>query len=251
VGRSLELPLAALWAGAAVAVVSAWRHREREVVLLAAGAAAWIAIVAVLAAAGYAGLPRFAAPAAAVVCVLGGIGLTRSVAAIDGMRLTDRRRRPALVLTAGAIAVLAIQGAIRAAEIPGELERASDYREWVGDLDSTVDDAAAGGRGECAPVTTTDYLAVTPLAWERDVAMAAISVRTRTLPGDGIAFVSAEDPPPVAARIARLGALVAREGDWAAYELSCPAASGASGSAIAAVAGASRYGGSSTSSSSR
>ena len=74
IGRSLELPLAGLWAGVAVAVATARQHREDEILALAYGAAAWIAIVAVLAAVGYAGLPRFAAPAAAVACVLGGIG---------------------------------------------------------------------------------------------------------------------------------------------------------------------------------
>ncbi|MGH2953958.1 MAG: hypothetical protein ACRDK9_08045, partial [Solirubrobacterales bacterium] len=75
VGRSLELPLAALWPAAAWALFSARRAGERVIVALAIGALAWIAVVAALAAAGYAGLPRFAAPAAALVCVLGGVGM--------------------------------------------------------------------------------------------------------------------------------------------------------------------------------
>ena len=88
-----------------------------------------MAIVAVLAGAGYAGLPRFAAPAAAVVCVLGAVGLVRAVAAIDGMRASDRARRPAIALVGLLLAGLAVQAAIGLAEIPGELDRAARLRE--------------------------------------------------------------------------------------------------------------------------
>ena len=76
-GRAFELPLAALWVGAAACVAGAWRDGERQILVLAGGAAAWLAIVAALAAFGYAGLPRFSAPAAAIVCVLGAAGLVR------------------------------------------------------------------------------------------------------------------------------------------------------------------------------
>jgi hypothetical protein len=216
-GRSFELPLAALWAGAAVTVVSAWRHHEREILVLAAGTAAWIMVVAVLAAAGYAGLPRFAAPAAAVICVLGGVGITRALAAIDGMRAQDPRRRPAIALAALAVAALVLQGAIRLAAAPGELDDARAYAESIDDL---REDARA--LGDCAQPTTSGFLAVPPLAWEQEVAMSAISVHTEAPPAAG-----------------------------AVYAVSCPAASGESGSPIARVGGASRYGGSSTSSSSR
>ena len=185
--------------------------------MIAAGAAAWIAIVAALAAAGYAGLPRFAAPAGAIVCVLGGVGITRALAAIDGMRAQDPRRRPAIALAALAVAALVLQGAIRLADVPGELDDARAYAESIDDLREN-----ARALGECAHPTTSGFLAVPPLAWELEVAMSAISVRTETPPAAGTG-----------------------------YEISCPAASGASGSPIARVGGASRYGGSSTSSSSR
>ena len=98
-----------------------------------------------LAAAGYAGLPRFTAPAAAVACVLGGVGIVRLVAAIDGMRLADPRRPAAIALAGVLIGGLAIQGAIRAAEIPGELDRAAQYGDRLeGSRISSTAPAASG-----------------------------------------------------------------------------------------------------------
>jgi hypothetical protein len=226
-GRSLELPLAALWAGAVAAVVSARRHHEREIVVLAAGTVAWIAIVAALAAAGYAGLPRFAAPAGAMACVLGGVGLTRAVAAVDGMRARDARRRPALVLTGLALAVLAIQGAVRLADVPGELDGAREYADAVDDLEATAEAVRGEGLGGCAPVTTTAFLSVTPLAWQTELALGEVEIRTRTIPAAGVAFVGADEPPPVAAEIERRGRPIGGRGSWAAYEIACPAPPGA------------------------
>ena len=104
-------------------MASARRGGEPELVVIGAGAIAWVAIVAVLAAAGYAGLPRFAAPAAAIACVLGAVGIgarrARLAPVIDSQR---RSRWPRALLAA-----LVIQGGVRAAELPGEVERAADY----------------------------------------------------------------------------------------------------------------------------
>ena len=148
IGRSLALPLAGLWAGVAVAVATARHHREDEILALAYGAAAWIAIVAVLAAVGYAGLPRFAAPAAAIACILGGIGFVRLLAAIDGMRAGDRLRPVAQGLAGAIVAVLVIQGAVRVAEIPGELESAARFGEGVDEIGDLVEE---GGRERLTP----------------------------------------------------------------------------------------------------
>lgn len=119
IGRSLDLVLYPLWLGAAYAVISARRAEKPVIGVLAAGAAAWIAIVAVLAGAGYAGIPRFAAPAAALVCALGAIGIVRALAAIDGMRASGRGRPAAIATAALALVVLSAQAVIRAERIPG------------------------------------------------------------------------------------------------------------------------------------
>ena len=237
--RAIQMPPAALWAGAAVCVVSAWRHAEREPLVLAGGAAAWMVIVAVLAGAGYAGLPRFAAPAAAVVCVLGAVGLVRAVAAIDGMRASNRARRPAIALVGLLVAGLAVQAAIRLGEIPGELDRARAYANSVEDLEG-----AAGAVGDdridaCPPPTVTDYLFLPQLAWTLDLPLTGIEVAVQRVPAAGIAFAG-RVASPAARALDEAGTPIARSGEWTAYEVSCPAASGASGIPIALVAGASR-----------
>ena len=76
-GRAAALPLAVLWAGFAAAMIEARRAGDRRVAVIGYGALAWIVLVAAMAAAGYAGLPRFLAPAAGVVCALGAAGLAR------------------------------------------------------------------------------------------------------------------------------------------------------------------------------
>jgi len=79
-GRALIAPLAAVWAGL-ILLAADWRRRglvpEVERILLG-GALAWIGLVAVMAAFGYAGLPRFFAPATAILSVLAGIGVARA-----------------------------------------------------------------------------------------------------------------------------------------------------------------------------
>jgi hypothetical protein len=236
IGRSLELPLAALWVGAAAAVASARRRGEPEIVVLAAGAVAWVAIVAVLAAAGYAGLPRFAAPAGAVACVLGAVGLVRVVRAASG-----RRRSAALALGGALLAAMASQGAVRALELPGEVERAADYGRSIDRLRGLIDDIGPERLTDCPPVITTDFLSETALAWDLDLPITGIHPHYLTVPTEGSAVVNETDPDAATRGIEAIGTPIDRVGDWAAYAISCDAASSAvSGRAIAGVSGASR-----------
>ena len=62
-----------VWLLALLAVVL--RPRDRAVRALALGAAAWLALLTLMAAAGYAGVARYAMPAAACACVLAGVGV--------------------------------------------------------------------------------------------------------------------------------------------------------------------------------
>ena len=62
---------------AALAALAAVVAGPRVVRVLAAGAVAWVAIVAVMAQAGYAGNPRYLVAAAAIGCVLAGVGAAR------------------------------------------------------------------------------------------------------------------------------------------------------------------------------
>ena len=156
--------------------------------VLAAGAAAWIAIVAVMAQAGYAGNPRYLVAAMAFGCVLAGHGAAWAgativrrrarlpiVRAASGAAIVPRVRRAVARGSAAAAAVLVV--AVAAITVGDLREQASDVgaradrREALPDLV-----AASGGRDAivgCAPVRTAPD--VRPLvAWELDISMLGI-----------------------------------------------------------------------------
>ena len=80
--------LALLWDTATLftipAVIAAAFAAGRDARWIAAGAAAWVAIVAIMTVAGYAGNPRYLVAAAALGAVLAGVGAVRAANAIAG-----------------------------------------------------------------------------------------------------------------------------------------------------------------------
>ena len=148
--------VALLTVPATVAAVLATIAGPRLARVLAAGAAAWIGIVAVMAQAGYAGNPRYLVAAMAFGCVLAGAGAVR------------------LARSAGAVVLVVAVTAITI----------GDLRDQVSDVGARADRrvalpdlvAAAGGRDaivDCAPVRTAPD--VRPLvAWELDISMLGI-----------------------------------------------------------------------------
>jgi hypothetical protein len=158
--------------------------------MLAAAAAAWIAIVAVMAQAGYAGNPRYLVAAMAYGCVLAGVGAAlagRTIARRDAARASGtigRRdavrangtigRRAATVRAATAALLIVAVAAITAGDLRDQVSDVgarADRREALPDVV-----AAAGGRDalvDCARIRTAPD--VRPLvAWELDVSMLGI-----------------------------------------------------------------------------
>ena len=147
---------------------------------LAAAAAAWIAIVAVMAQAGYAGNPRYLVAAMAYGSVLAGVG-----AAWAGHGAATIARRPAATprVHAGRLPAAAVGGRRRARGAVGAVTL-GDLRDQVSDVGARADRraalpdvvAAAGGRDalvDCARVRTAPD--VRPLvAWELDISMLGI-----------------------------------------------------------------------------
>lgn len=221
IGRSLNLVLVGLLVAAAYAVFSARRDGERAIGVLAAGAVGWVAIVSVLAAIGFAGLPRFAAPAGAIACVLGGVGVVRIIAALDGMRGSDPRRRWALVGAGVLFATLGAQAAIRAAQIPGEVDESLSYGEQVNALSGVVFELGDERVAECGPIASTDFATQTALAWYVDLPIRAISIREKTAPADGTAFIYKTAPAELERVIASAGEQVAGRAGWTAIRVSC------------------------------
>jgi hypothetical protein len=145
--------------------------------VLAAAALAWIAIVAVMAQAGYAGNPRYLVAAMAFGCVLAGAGAVEVGAAIiarfrpHSTRLLTAARR--FGVAAAVILVIDVASTTDA-----------DLRDQLSDVGARADRrealpalvSAAGGRDAivgCAPVRTAPD--VRPLvAWELDISMRGI-----------------------------------------------------------------------------
>ena len=137
-GAAAALPLWPLWPGIAALVAIAWRGRERAAgadaraaLVLAAAGAAWIALVALMAQAGFSGEPRYALPGAALIAFAGAIGLSRAARALgSGATIT-------------VVVLVALAAAPRLAALP-ELRSVQEH-QWrlAGDLAGAV--AAAGG----------------------------------------------------------------------------------------------------------
>jgi hypothetical protein len=168
--------------------------------VLAAAALGWVAVVALMTQAGYAGNPRYNVAAAAIACVLAGVG----VAALA------RRRLSAGLLLAGVLgaATLAFTAGDLADQVD-ELGARADRREQ---LDALVDGPGGPGTIErCDPVYTNQPMKAM-LAWRLDVGMEHLADPPRP-PGTVFRAPPGYDDGP-ALPPAPGFAPVAREGEW-------------------------------------
>ncbi len=207
-GRALAAPLAAAWIGVALLL---WGHRsedgdDRPAMVLLAGALAWIAVVAAMAVIGFAGLPRFLAPASAAISVVGGVGLARA-----GARAFAGGPRP--VLAAAVVATLAIGAAgfaLRAADVPADIETIERQANSQKDLFALADRIGSDKLLSCGgTVRVTQLLAQTPLAWHLDKPIE--NVRVIRQPRYGVALST----KPLR------GTDLDRVGTWRATQLPC------------------------------
>ena len=120
----------------------------------------WVALVAVMTQAGYAGNPRYNVAAAAVGCVLAGVG----VAAVARLPADQRRRACWSLAAALAAAVLAFTAGDLADQVDELGERADRRTE----LDALVDARAAPQRSRVRPARTNQPMKAM-LAWRLDV----------------------------------------------------------------------------------
>ncbi len=148
---------------ALLGVLLAWRRRARPVLAVAGLALSWIALVLALTAFGYAGIARFLEPAAALVCVLGGVGAAWLIG--------SARRVRAGALLAGALLLAAVAPSAidRGGKAVRDVRDAGAQAATQRDLRATV--ARLGGRrGVLArghPFATPSWQ--TALAWELGV----------------------------------------------------------------------------------
>jgi hypothetical protein len=207
-GRALGAPLAALWVGVVLLLAGGRRGEEdRVLITLLAGAALWIALVAAMAVAGFAGLPRFLAPATAAIAVVGAVGIARAGASLGGGGHPERLALVAVALLA-AVAGLGL----RLSHLPGDLDRIEGRTRLQADLFELADLVGKERLLSCGgTVRITHVLVQTALAWKLEEPIE--SVRTVRRPRFGVALSTRPLPR---------GTPFARAGPWLATQLPCP-----------------------------
>ena len=194
----MTLPVAA----AAVAGAALGGRTERY---LAAGSVAWVAIVAAMAQAGFAGNPRYNVAPAAVACVLAGVGATNVAPALAAAL------RPAAAI-AGCVLAAAVL-AITAGALVDQVGEVGKRARRGKDLDVLV--ARAGGAlavRACAPPRTVQPMRAL-LAWRLDVPLAHLTERPRP-PVTVFRAPAGYAAEPVGPRAPPGAATVAVAGDW-------------------------------------
>jgi MFS family permease len=231
------LALAVVWLLAALAV--ALRPRDRAVRTLALGAVAWLALLAAMAAAGYASPARYAMPAAACACVLAGVAVAAladrvraaaSAPAAAAGSAFDTRLHPrtsgraprtaawtALALLA-AIA-LALPAAARLARIDDQVREGAAVARSHDDLRAAID--AAGGAATLRRCALHGWLAVnhtaqSALAWELRAGLGhvALTMRHPGLLVRAPRSAATGAPPPVTLRRPLRVTQIAAAGAW-------------------------------------
>ncbi len=230
-GRALVAPLAACWIGLVLlirqgAFVNQWSTKapdtgpDRTLAILLAGALAWILLVALMAIAGFAGLPRFLAPATAAIAILGGVGLAR-VAAGCGRASPSYRGQSSTTppdwalrsLIAATIAIAVAGFAWRAAQVPGDVDVVERQTHSIEHLFDLVETTGSATLLACQDhVRMTRVREQTALAWKLDEPISSVPIRYR--PRYGTALSTKPLPG---------GNVIAHAGTWRATQFPCPA----------------------------
>jgi hypothetical protein len=232
-GRALAAPLAACWIGLALllrrgdfvnqCLTKAPRAAaDRPLAILLAGATAWTLLVALMAIAGFAGLPRFLAPATATIAILGSVGIARTAAEIKSAgpfaRNAEQRsgglspNLPQRVLVAIAL-VLAVAGfAWRAEQVPEDLDVVDRQTRSLDHLFDLFDQTGSARLLACQDrVRMTRVREQTALAWKLEEPISTVPIRRK--PRYGIALSTKPLPH---------GDVIASAGTRRATRLPCP-----------------------------
>jgi len=154
--------------GVVLALVLAARERERTVLLMLGASAAWVAIVAVMAQAGFSGNSRYLVPAEVVATVASAWGLARFV------RMTGEWSSFAIAAVAFGFAASAIVGAGFASD---SIDRFRDNSRIADGMNGAID--LAGGRDRVLAAgepIVMNWSRRTALAWQLDVPITGTQV---------------------------------------------------------------------------
>jgi hypothetical protein len=188
VGRGIDLQVLPALLAAVIAVgIGWWRERDRVLLAIGVGIAAWWVVVVAMTLDGYPGLERFFLPAAALTCVLGGVGIVR-LAQLAG----DAVRGHAAAVTAAAAAILVLIcvpfTTTRVSEARATWPAASRAVTILDQLSGAV--AAVGGHRAVLPCRSS-FVAVnhsvqTALAWKLHTTLERVGTSMRA---PGVDFI--------------------------------------------------------------
>jgi len=225
--RGADLQVLPCLVFALLAVALAWRRRDRLILGLATGAAAWWVLVVAMTLDGYPGLERFYLPAAGVICVLGGVGVVWVAAAVAPWIARRLRSGISVAVAAGVVALVLI-----AVSIPFTSSRISAARaakptaaRAVTRLDQLSAAVAAVGGHDAVYPCKTSFAAVnhgvqSALAWKLHVTLERVGTSMRY---PGVMFVGPHDsidgaPPAINPYFNRVE-LIKRYGPWRMYQV--------------------------------
>jgi hypothetical protein len=201
-GRAVVAPLLPCWVGIG-ALFGLGRNPDRNLKILLAGAAAWIALVALMAIVGFAGLPRFLAPATGVIAVLGSAGIARIAA--------DDSTKRIFVVTLFVLAVVGVGPRIE--QIPGDVRVVERQTHSMDHLFDLIDESGREALLACDGIAKiTQVRPQTAAAWKLDEPIDKVPVRRK--PRYGIALSTKPIPG---------GTPLAFAANWRATRLPCMA----------------------------
>jgi hypothetical protein len=229
--RGADLQTVPVLVAAFVGVAIAWfKDREPLALWLAGGALAWWVLVVGMTLDGYPGLERFYLPAAAVACVLAGVGVVgvgRLVAeAVAGG--TGGGRLSAAVTLGVAVVLIAVAIPLMSGRIDAARAQRPIASRAVTRLDQlSAAVAAVGGHHGVFPCrlsyTAVNHSVQTALAWKLHVTLGRVGTVMRH---QGIVFLGPWDsidggPPRLGSRLTQIE-LLKRVGVWRVYRVTTP-----------------------------
>ena len=227
--RGVDLQVLPALIAAVVAAVLAFFSRDRLTLALAGLAAAWWVVVVGMTLDGYPGLERFFLPAAAVTCVLAGVGVVRlaELAATGARRLAAGLPRAA-VTAAVLVVLVAVSIPFTTSRIGAARAQEPTASKAVTRLDQLSAAAAAvGGHHGVFPCPSSfaavNHSVQTALGWKLDVTLERVGTSMRN---QGVMFVGPHDSidggaPRVDPRLTSVQ-LLAHVGVWRVYRMTTP-----------------------------
>jgi hypothetical protein len=228
--RGADVQLAPVLIAGVVAAALSMRPNpgpvERLTLWLAGLIIGWWVIVVAMTLAGYPGLERFYLPAAAITCVLAGVGVVRLGRLVGGVRPGQAPWLPAVV-TAGLIGACVPFTVSRVSALRAQEPLASRAVKRLDQLSAAV--AAVGGPRGVYPCHSSfaavNHTLQTALAWKAHVTLGRVGTSMRH---QGLMFVGPHDPidgapPRVDPRLTQ-SVLIASAGVWRVYRMTSPGA---------------------------